>query len=152
MTDPFYITTVLQVSLYSLILFLAFIYSCSILFIRRFHHHNNIFILNICLTIIGTCLYFIIYFTMLYFDLRSLYAPNMCIVLLYAYNIASIGIPFGFLTFSVHRFCSIVYHTKPFFKTKRWMVICIGCQWTSEFIISLPFIFRSGSVSRYIFL
>jgi hypothetical protein len=147
MTDPFYITTILQASLFSLNVLFAFMYSCSILCNRRFHHRNNVFILNMCLTIICTCVYFLIYFTMFYFDLRRLYTPNMCLFLLYTYNIASMEIPFSFVTFSVHRLCSIRYHTKPFFKTKRWVVICIGSQWIGEFVISLPFIFRKASVS-----
>ncbi|CAF0849598.1 unnamed protein product [Adineta steineri] len=79
-----------------------------------------------------------------YFEPQILFAPNMCILLLYAYNIAGIAIPFTFLTFTVHRFCSIVYHTQPFFKKKRWVGICIASQWIILFVISLPFIFRNG--------
>ncbi|CAF4209771.1 unnamed protein product, partial [Rotaria sordida] len=82
---------------------------------------------------------------MRYFDVRRLYAPHLCILLLYVYNIAGIAIPFSFVTFTVHRFCCIVYHTNLFFKTKRWVTICIVSQWIGEFVISLPFLFRRGS-------
>jgi len=146
MVDEFYIAVIIEDFFFSLILLIAFIYSCLILFIRRFHHRNNIFILNICFTIISAVVYFIIYFTMLYFDIQRLFASNMCIILFYAYNIASIAIPFSFVTFTVHRFCSVVYFTKPFFKTKQWIIICITSQWIGEFIISLPFIFRKEPV------
>jgi hypothetical protein len=152
MADILYITTILQVTLYFLILIIALVYSLFILLIRRFRHRNNIFILNICLAIIGTSVYSIIYLIMGYFDPGRLYATDMCLFLFYTYNIICIGIPFSFVTFAVHRFCSIIYHTKPFFKKKRWVAICIGSQWMGEFVISLPFIFRKESVSKYIFL
>ncbi|CAF1386025.1 unnamed protein product [Adineta steineri] len=86
---------------------------------------------------------------MRYFELQILFAPNMCILVFYAYNIAGIAIPFAFLTFTVHRFCSIVYHTQPFFKKKRWVGICIASQWIILFVISLPFIFRNGPYCSY---
>jgi len=145
--DVLYICLILQDIVFVLALLLTIVYSILILFIRRFHHRNNIFTLNICSTIISAAVFFIIDLTMAYFDPQTLYAPNSCIILLYAYNIACIGIPFSFITFSVHRLCFIVYYTKPFFNTKRWIVMCIASQWISEFILSLPYIFKEGPVS-----
>jgi hypothetical protein len=147
MVDIFYITTVIQASLFGLVLLFTLLYFISILSIRRFHHRNNIFILNVCFTIITTAIFFTIYFKMAYFDFQRLYTPNSCIILFYALNIASIGIPFAFVAFSVHRLCSIVYHTKVFFKKKRWTAICITSQWITEFVISLSFLIRQGPVS-----
>jgi len=135
--------------LFTLILFVALVYSLALLFIHRLYHQNNMFILNIFHTIISCCIYFIIYFTMLYFDIQLLYAPRTCILLLYAYNIASIEIPFSFVAFSIHRFFSIVYPAKPFFKTKRWGMICIGSQWIAQYVVSLPFVLRKEPVSIY---
>ena len=145
--DPSYIITVLQVSLFILIFFFASIYSISILLIRRFRRHYNIFILNICFAVNATCIYFIVYFTMFYFDLARLFALNTCTLLLYAYNIASIGIQFSFINISVHRLCSVTYYTKAFIKTKRWAVICSTIQWLIVVVISLPFVFRRERVS-----
>ena len=147
MADISYIMTIVKVSLFSLILFLAFIYSIPIVIIPRFRHRYNIFILNACLAIIGTCAYFIVYFAMIYFDIGRLFASQWCIILFYAYNIASVQIPFAFVCYSVHRYCSIIYHTKAFFKTKRWAAICIASQWIAEFALSLPFILRNRPVS-----
>ena len=140
--NSFLIVTMLQVSVFTLILFFAFMYSIFILFIRRFHQQNNIFVLNICISIIVTSVYFIIYFTMINFDADRLYAPHMCIVLFYGYIIAGIAIPFAFLTFSIHRLFSLIYYMKPFFKTKKWLGLCITSQWIIELIVSLPFLFR----------
>lgn len=120
-----YLMTVLEFTFSSMDFIFALLYALPILFIPRFHHRHNIFILNICLTIIGSCIYFLIYFAMRYFDIQRLYASNLCILLFYAYNIA---VPFAFVSFTIHRFCSIIYHTKPFFKTRKCVAICIASQ------------------------
>ncbi|CAF0859162.1 unnamed protein product [Adineta ricciae] len=70
--------------------------------------------------------------------------PELCILFYYAFNIASLAIPFAFIAFTIQRFCSLLYHTKHFFKTKRWIALCIASQWFVEFIISLPFVFRTS--------
>ena len=145
--DPVYLMTIVINVLFFVTLLLASIYSLSILFNRRFHLHNNMFILNICLAIMGTCIYFIIYLTMLYFDVLLLFAPRTCFLVYYTYNIACIEIPFAFLTFSIHRCCSIVYYAKPFFKTKRWVTICIAGHWIVVYGISLPFARKYDPVS-----
>jgi hypothetical protein len=147
MVNISYVFLILQLSLLALDIFFAFIYATTIVFVRRFHNRNNMFILNICCTTMGSCIYFIIYTKMSYFDNARLVTPQSCAILYYAYSIAGIGIPFTFVTFTVHRFCSIVFHTKPLFKTKKWVMICIASQWIGECIISLPFVLRPGPVS-----
>lgn len=118
---------------FTLTAFLALIYSCLILFNRRFHHANNIFILNICINIITCCVYFTTYFQVRFWNMSI----PVCVIFLYCFNIASMQIPFAFLTFTLHRFFSILYYTNGFFKTKRWISLCISIQWISQFIISL---------------
>lgn len=151
MVDKLYVKTILQIILFSLNTLLALIYSILILFIRRNHHKNNIFILNICLNIIGTCVYFIIFYILLYFNPQKLFISNMCNFLLYAYNVTSIEIPFAFVAFSAHRLCTVLYHRKAFFKTKKWIGICISSQWICVFVLSLPYVFRTERVS-FVFL
>ena len=51
-----FVFTIVAISLFLIIAILALIYSLPILCIRRFQHRNNIFALNVCLTIIITCL------------------------------------------------------------------------------------------------
>jgi len=142
MVDQYYIIIVVQDFFFVLIFFFSFTHSCLIVFNRRFHQHNNIFILNICISLICTTFYFALFFTMLYFDPRHLHAASTCSILFYAYNIASITTPFSFVNFTIHRFCTIVYHMKPFFKTKRWVIICIIIQRIGEFIVAIPYIFK----------
>jgi hypothetical protein len=70
MADQYYIANIIDDFLFALIILFAFIHSCFILFIRRFRHRNNIFIVNICFSLISNSIYFVIYFTMQYFDIR----------------------------------------------------------------------------------
>lgn len=139
--------TLIQIGLFIIILFFTLPYIILILFSHRFHYRNNILTFNICITITFTCIYFITYFLLYIFNQKILFYEHRCHFLLYAYNISSIGIPFSFAAISIHRFFVIVYHTNRFFKTKKWIIICISSQWIAEFILSLPFIFRKGQVS-----
>ncbi len=52
--DQLYIITIIIFSLLFLNISFIFVYSILILVPRRFHHPNNIFILNICLNIVST--------------------------------------------------------------------------------------------------
>jgi hypothetical protein len=142
MVNQYSIIVSIQGVFFTLILLFEFIHSSLILFNRRFRHRNNIFILNICLSLIGTCVYFFIYFTLQYFDPRRILAVSTCSILFYVYNIASITTPFAFVNFTIYRFCTIVYHRKPFFKTKQWVIICIAIQHIAEFILAIPYIFK----------
>lgn len=99
-------------------LFVSMLYAIPILFISHFRNQNNMFVLNICLSISITNLYFAIRFLVGQFDNARLLVPESCSMMSYVYGVSAIGIPFSFLTFTVHRYCMVVYHTKPLFKTK----------------------------------
>ncbi len=139
------IFTSIQISLFGLIILLAFIYSITVLCPRRFRSQINIFTVNLCVAVTGCSLYWMIYYVMLEFNVQQLFAPNTCTFLVYAQMLCTLQVPLAFLIFSIHRLCSIVYHTKPFFKTKLWVVICVISQWITGFVLSLP-IFLNASV------
>ncbi len=147
MADPRYISFILQDLVYVLILIFGLIYSSFILFIPRFRHGNNIFILNICFSISIDSVYYVVFFTMSYLDLQDLYGLSTCSLVFYIYSFASVSIPFSFLTFTIHRFCAIVYQEKPFFKTKQWVIICIASERIAELLLAIPFIFKKQAVS-----
>ncbi|CAF1140789.1 unnamed protein product [Adineta ricciae] len=137
--DIYQTLEIVRNTVYATVLFIALVYSCLILFIPRFRHRTNMFILNFCINTIFTAAYFIFYFYGIYYDMPQ----SMCVLFQYAFNVASVQVPFAFVAFSVHRFCVIVYHIKPFFKTKNWVAICIATQWIAQLLISLPFVFES---------
>lgn len=68
-----------------------------------------------------------------------------CIICLYIRY--SITTPFSFVNFTIHRYCTIAYHGKPFFKKKRWVIISIVGQRIIELIIGLPYIVLQQRVS-----
>ena len=127
----------IQMTLYATTAFIALLYACSILCIRRFRETNNIFIANICLSITMSCVYFVSYFPTM---MTIHYTPDLCVFYTYLFNLASIAIPYSFVAFTVHRFCIVMYHRQGLFKKKRWTITCIGSFWIIELILSLPFI------------
>ncbi|CAF3676670.1 unnamed protein product [Adineta steineri] len=46
---------------------------------------------------------------------------------------------------SFNRLCSIVHHTKPFLRTKKWTTICIIRQWSNGIILTIPIILFNES-------
>lgn len=138
----YFILDAVKTALYSLSLFLALLYLCLILFIPRFHTQNNMFILNILVNGILSTIYFALYFYAVEFRM----SPSICTLFHYAFNTASLQVAFAFIAITIHRFCVIVYHTKAFFKTKRWVILCISMQWIFVFILSLAFVFTAPDV------
>jgi len=122
-----------QSSIFALTVLFALIYACLILCIRRMHRTHYLFILNICINITTSCIYFALYFQ-LKFQRMSL---AVCVIFDYCFSAASMQIPFAFVAFTVYRYCSIIYHMKGFFKTKQWIISCISIQWMSQLICPL---------------
>jgi hypothetical protein len=127
-----------QISLLGLIILLAFIYSITILLRPQFHFHINILTMNLCLAIASCALYWMIYYILLDFSIQLLYVRNTCNLILYAETMCTLQVPLAVIVVSIHRLCSIVYHTKAFFKTKQWLIICIASQWMAGLILSFP--------------
>ncbi|UJR21683.1 hypothetical protein I4U23_024760 [Adineta vaga] len=153
------IINIVQVLILVIIVFLALIYSIPILFIPRFHSINNVFSVNLCIAGIccGTC--WLANFISLHFYPSTLSNYKVCVVMNYFEMMCTLQVPLAIVTTSFHRLCSIVYHTKPFFKKKRWAVLCMSSQWVAGMILLLPGVSFNAStcdvdlwVSIYTFL
>ena len=147
---------ILRVVLFGLIILVALIYSIPIIFIRRFHHGNNILTLNICVATIICCLYWFIFYIMLQMNLfgTHLFTTNTCIFVFIVPTILTLQIPFSFVTVSIHRLCCVVYYRKNLFKTKKWIAICILVQWVFGIVCMLPILSGIEMVrfrSKYLF-
>ena len=147
MSDAELIISLLQTVIFSLAIIFAILYSSLILFVGRFHHTNNMFIVNVCLSSVCSNLYFTVFFAMVQFDIQHLLVENVCVFLFYAYMVCPLQVPLAFVTFSIHRFCLVVYHTKRFFKTKAWAIICIAIQWVLGFLLSFAHMIRNKLVN-----
>jgi hypothetical protein len=127
----------LETILFIIIILFALIYSLPIICIRRFHQHNNVLTLNICLATILCCFSWLIMNAAIAFDNLD-EVSKISGILQIAQIIFTVQIPLSFVVVALHRYCSIVYHTNIFFKTKQWIMLCIGSQWMIGIILSIP--------------
>ncbi|CAF4080024.1 unnamed protein product [Adineta steineri] len=72
------------------------------------------------------------------FYASSSYNGNVCIVATYFEMMCNLQVSLAIVGASFNRLCSIVYHTKPFLRTKKWTIICVIGQWAVGIILSLP--------------
>jgi hypothetical protein len=79
----------------------------------------------------------LLYYLILEFSPQYLSGYQTCIAFDYFEMICTFQVPLAVVQASVHRLCSIVYHTKSFFKKKRWAIICIASQWAVGILFSL---------------
>src|SRR2546430_43210 len=84
--------------------------------------------------------------------LNYLFTEQTCTFLFYLQTISSCHVPFSFTILTINRFCSIIYPAKAFFKTKKFVVICIGSHWIVNCIVSLPFAFEIQPVNVFSFI
>jgi hypothetical protein len=146
MADVTFIIWLLQVSLLAINIILAVAYSIPILLLRQFHHRLNIFTVNVSMAIICVCLFWFVSDMITHFNIRQLYNVKTCPLLAYAQMMCTIQLPLALVVVSIHRLCSVVYHTKVFFKRKQWIVMCVTCQWLVGIVVSLPILIRDASV------
>jgi len=133
-----------------IIILLTFIYSIPIICLRRFHQPNNIFTFNICVATIFCCLAWIPLFTATVFDNPDDFSFEAKIFLYIAEMIFTIQVPFSLVVALIHRYCSLVYPTKIFFRRKRWFVLCIGSQWILGFVLSIPILVCTNPVRIFL--
>ncbi|CAF4265153.1 unnamed protein product, partial [Adineta steineri] len=139
MADIPRIFAILRATGYGLCVLLAIIYAIPILFLRRFRHRNNILTLNISLVVMFCSSFWCMYFTMYEFYPAYLFRNATCPILFFTIIICTCQLPFTFLMITINRFCSIIYTAKPFFKTKKFVAICIATQWIGGFLVAIPF-------------
>jgi hypothetical protein len=136
-----------QIVLFFVMIFLELLYSIPILLIRRFHTINNVFTVNLCMAALCCSMYWLFFFCALLFSPSIFLGQNYCDVISFFRTTCTIQVPLSVAVVSVHRLCSIVYHAKPFFGTKRWAAICIASQWITSVILALPAIIFADSVN-----
>ena len=127
-----------QLTLFGLIFVLASFYSITTLVVLRLYHRNQILTVNLCVAAIGCSAYWFYFYTALTFFPQYFLNPDRCPANSYFEMMCTLQVPLAMITVSVHRCCSILYHTKAFFKTKRWVILCIASQWTVGFLVALP--------------
>ena len=134
------IFAIVEVALAAIIALFALVYSLPILCVRRFHHRNNIFTLNVCLTsIICAAVYGIVFIRpLLGYEFMNFVTHLPWLMVMQTLIGCSVMLSFVLVAF--HRCCSIVCHSVRFFRTKRWVMVCLAGEWVLAAIICLPFL------------
>lgn len=146
-----YILWLFELIIGVLIIIFSITYSIPVLFIRRFHHHNNILTVNVCIATIVSCVYWILYYIAMQLDAERTSSEALCAFLTVVQIICTIQVPLSIVAVSIHRFCIIIYHTNTFFRTKRWVFTCILLQWILGILLSLLTLLDIQSVRSFYF-
>jgi hypothetical protein len=125
---------------------LCLIYSLPILFVKRFRHRTNILTLNICLTIMCFSAIHIVCSVITVYYPKILLNSFVCNLTTYIRIMISFQTAFAFVTVSIHRLGCVVYCSNVFFKTKKWVIVCIASQWIIGLIAPLVFLTANSSV------
>ena len=114
----------------SLNLIIGLFYLIPIIILPRFHHRNHFLTLNVCIANILCCL--------VWFPDDPLFRNDSTTTMRNIQTIFTLQVPFSFVIVSIHRYCSVVYRKKTFFKSRRWICLCVGIQWILGILLSIP--------------
>ncbi len=145
MVESIQILAIVRIIFFILVSLLACIYAIPICFVRRFRSHMNILTVNVCISCIVCCIYWLIYNILQMVFLDDL-ANWDCVLFQYFQTIVNCQEIYSLCNVSVNRFCIILYHNKLLFKTRRWILTCIVIQWLIGMILPLPLFTISGQV------
>ena len=132
------ILSIVEIIIVSITVLLSLTYSLPIIIVRRFQHRNNVFTLNVCLTTILCSVVYGITVISPLLDDAYLHFIHSRPWLFSIQNIAGVSLLLSFGLVAVHRCCSIVYHQNRFFRTKQWVMACLGGQWILATLICIP--------------
>lgn len=146
MVDILYLLNILIFTVLSILIVLILIYCIPILFLQRFRHRRYIFMINVSISIFCCSVYWLVAFVMLTTNFFQFYNRTTCSLVFYVQMMCTLQVPSALVIVSIHRFYCVVYNDKRFFESKRWIWICITCQWLVGLILPLPVFIRDSTV------
>jgi hypothetical protein len=146
MVDASSVIGVIQFCVLSIVILLTFVYSIPLILIRRFRHRLHVFTINVCMAISCCSIYWLVYYIMTDVNVQEFYKTSTCSLVFYAQTMCTLQVPLALMAVSIHRLCGVVYHSKPFFRSKLWVSMCVVCQWLMGIVISLPIFIRNQTV------
>jgi hypothetical protein len=141
-----YAFALVKIVIFVVMIFLSLVYSLPILIIPRFHHRSNILTVNLTIAFICCCIYWLIYCISWDYYKKELLNEKPCGLQIYAQVMCTCQLSFAFIMIPINRFFTLIYHTKLFFKSKQWLILCIISQWMAGFIVPLPVISEENPV------
>jgi hypothetical protein len=117
---------------------LACLYAIPLCFIRRFHTPANLLTLNVCIAAFVCSTYWTIFYTMDTYYPQIIWTPQSCTVIPYLHNMVNSQELYAVCLVSLNRLFAIVYKNKAFFRTKRWVAVCVSAQWVAGALMPAP--------------
>jgi len=145
MLDIIQLLTIIKLPFFVLIILSACIYSIPILFVKRLRNPINILTVNVCITCIVCSIYWTIY-CVLQLVLSDDLDSWSCVLFQYFQTIVNCQEIYALFNVSINRFFIILYNNKLLFKTRGWVLTCIGIQWLIGMILPLPLFSITGQV------
>mgnify|MGYP002378782919 CR=1 FL=1 len=146
--DPLQLFTIVILIILSFDVLIALVYTLSIIFVHRFHTHQNILTANTTLvSCICACFYIYVYVVVLYYPTTFNPIQPLCITLQYGTIVINFLVIYSFVTITINRYLSLAYQNKPFFKRKAWVYVCIEMAWSVSFLFSIPRLVTSFQVN-----
>lgn len=134
------------IALFSVTMFLCLIYSIPIILVKQFHHRTHMLTLNICLIMICFSIIHIINLTMRFHNTEILLNNVSCNVITYFRVMITFQLAFALVMVSIYRFGCVVYHSKIFFRTRKWFIVCLVGQWIIGITLPLVILSRNYTV------
>jgi len=150
MVDVTRVITILQICALTTVISLTLVYSIPLILIRRLRHRLHIFTISVCSAILCCSIYWLVYFVMTETNVQQFYNAKTCSLVFYMETMCTLQVPLAFTAVSIHRLCYVVYYNKFFFKSKRWISMCVVCQWIIGIVLSLPIFIRNGPVRIFV--
>jgi hypothetical protein len=140
------ISALVKIVCFLVVLLLSLIYSLLIILIPRFHCQSNILTLNLSLGFTCCCTYWLVYCLLWDYYNIELSSEQPCALYMYIQLACNCQLAFAFIVIPVHRYFPIVYHSKIFFRTKKWLILCLIGQWLMGLLVPLPVISAQNPV------
>ena len=151
MVDISRVLAILQCTVLIIIVILSILYILLSISISRLRHRLHAFHINVCMSILCCCIYWLVQYYMNETSPRQFYSARTCSVVFYFQTMCTLQVPLSIIVVSIHRLCCVVYHNKRFFKSIQWISTCIISQWLIGMIISLPMFVRNQTVKFYFY-
>jgi len=132
------IVTIVRIIVLGLVSVVACLYAIPLCFIRRFHTPINLLTLNVCVAAFVCSTFSATFYVMNAYYPEIIWTPKSCVVIPYLQNMVDSQEIYAVCLVSLNRLFTIVYKNKQFFRTKRWVAVCVSAQWILAALIPSP--------------
>ena len=128
----------IKLVLFIILIFLVCAYALPICIFPRFHTPTNLMTVHLCLTFIGSAIFWMIVYLLDFNDASGtdIITQERCSVLYSIETMLNCLVIYSLCAVGINRYFNIIYANKIIFKTRRWAFICIGLTWLITLTLS----------------